>query len=154
MVTRRRILKSVGGVTAGGAAVLGGGRFFGWTPFGIGLPAASPLAGDPPAIPGSLTCEQEGRQRVKQEFEESGLHYGTARSSAGLPAVRMSADKQEISRGETVTITVQNISMLPKQHGSKSRNNLQVLTTDGWRDVRVWTSGGVPPHPRDWTMWP
>ena len=154
MVTRRRLLKSAGGVTAGGVAVLVGGRFFGWTPFGIGLSSASPLTGDPPAIPDPLTCKADGMQRVQQAFEESELRYGTARSSAGLPAFRMHADKQEVSRGETVTFTLQNVSLLPKQRGAKSRNNLQVLTTDGWQDIRVWTPGSIPPHPSDQLMWP
>lgn len=154
MVTRRGVLKSAGGIAAGGAVVIGGGRFLGWTPFGFGLPAASPLGGDPPALPDPLTCEQAGKQRVRQEFEESGLQYGTARSSAGLPVLRLSADKQAVSRGETVTITVQNVSMIPKQRGAKSRNTLQVLTEDGWQDVRVWTPGSIPPHPRDQAMWP
>lgn len=88
-------------------------------------------------------------QRVQQAFEESGLRYGTARSSARLPAFRMHADRQEVSRGETVTFILQNVSMLPKQRGSKSRNNLQVLTTDGWQDVLVWSPGTIPPHPPD-----
>lgn len=154
MVTRRRVLKSAGGVTAGGVAVLGGGQFLGWTPYGIGLPTASPLPGDPPAIPDPLTCEADGRQRVHQAFEESELRYGIARSAVGLPALRMQADSQEVSRGETVTITLQNVSMLPKQRGAKSRHNLQVLTTDGWQDVLVWTLGSNPPHPHDRTMWP
>lgn len=154
MVTRRQVLKSAGGVTAGGAVAIGGGRSLGWTPFGIGLSTASPLAGDPPVIPDALSCEAERRQRVQQEFEDSWLRYRTARSSAGLPVLRMSADKQEVSRGGTLTITLQNISILPKQRGSKSRNNLQVLTTDGWQDIRVWTPGSIPPHPRDRTMWP
>lgn len=154
MVTRRQVLKAAGGVTAGGAVAIGGGRFLGWTPFGLGLSTASPLAGDPPVIPDALSCQAEGRQRVQQGFEESELRYGTAHSSAGLPVLRMSADRQEVSRGETVTITLQNVSLLPKQRGAKSRNTLQVLTTDGWQDIRVWTPGSTPPHPRDRTMWP
>lgn len=66
----------------------------------------------------------------------------------------MHVDREEVSRGETVTFTLQNVSMLPKQRGTKSRNNLQVLTTDGWQDVRVWTSGTNPPHPYEELMWP
>lgn len=154
MVTRRQALKSAAGVTAGGVIAIGGGRTLGWTPFGIGLPEASQLAGEPTATPAPLTCEAEGRQRVQQAFDESGLRYGTARSTAGLPAFRMYGDKQEISRGETVTITLQNVSMLPKQRGAKSRNHLQVLTTSGWQDVRVWTAGSIPPHPRPRTSTP
>lgn len=154
MVTRRQTLKAAAGVTAGGVVGLGGGRLLGWTPYGIGLPDAAPAAGDPPATPDSLACDAEGRQRVCQPFAESELRYGTARSSAGLPALRMAADKGEVARGETVTVTVQNVSLLPKQRGAKSRNHLQVRTTAGWQDVRVWTPGSVPPHPLDRTMWP
>lgn len=153
MVTRRQVLRSAAGVTAGGLVGIGGGRLIGWTPFGIGLPKRSPLAGDPPAIPDSLTCEKDGRQRVQQEFKESRLRYGTARSSVGLPAFRLHADKQEVSRGETVTITLQNISLLPKQRGPKSKHNLQILATDGWQDVRVWTDGPTI-HSPDQGIWP
>lgn len=154
MVTRRQSLKAAAGVTAGGIVGVGGGRLLGWTPYGVAMSDASPIAGDPPAVPDSLTCDEEGRQRVRQTFAESELRYGTARSTAGLPALRLSADRRQVPRGETVTITLQNVSLLPRQRGSKTRNTLQVLTADGWRDVRVWTPGSVPPHPRDRTMWP
>lgn len=92
-------------------------------------------------------------QRVQQEFAEPGLRYGTARSSGGLPAFRLHADSREVSRGETVTITLQNVSLLPKRRGSKSRNNLQVRTADGWQEVRTWTDGRTPHH-YDRAMWP
>lgn len=154
MVKRRRVLQSVAGVGVGGVAIAGGSRFLGWAPFGIGLPDAAPLPGEPPATPPPLECNEDEMQRVQQEFEEAELRYGEARSSAGIPAFRLYADKQKLSRGETVNITLENVSSAPKPRGAKTRNNLQVLTTEGWQDVRVWTPGSIPPHPRDETSWP
>jgi hypothetical protein len=150
---RRRVVKSCAGATAGGVAVLGSGSLLGWSPYGIGFPDSPPPSGDPSSIQDPLKCEEKGMQRVQQEFEEAELRYGTARSAAGVPVFKITADKQEVSRGETVNITFENVSRIPKKRGPKSKHNLQVLTKDGWQDVRVWTDGPTI-HPSDQRSWP
>lgn len=134
-VSRRSVLKA-GGATAGLGVVGAVARR--WYPFGVGIPGHVRPPGDPPALPASLDddCETESYTRLVQPADE--VHWGTFPDDAGRPAFELRVAAPTYERGDTVEVTLTNVSLRPREIGQVSvRHNVEVLIDDGWRDVRI-----------------
>lgn len=138
-VSRRSVL-TAGGATAGGGVVGAAARR--WYPFGVGVPGHVRPSGDPQAVPASLDdgCEMESYTRLVQPADE--VHWGTFPDGAGRPAYELRVAEPAYERGDTVEVTLTNVSLRPREIGDPSvRHNVQVLTDAGWQDVRVEEDG-------------
>ena len=133
---RRRTVLRAGGATAGLGVVGAVARR--WYPFGVGVPGHVRPPGDPPAVPASLDdgCELESYTRLDQPA--GAVHWGTFPDDAGRPAYELRVGEPTYERGDTVAVTLTNVSLRPREIGDASvRHGVQVLTEAGWREVRV-----------------
>lgn len=113
-----------------------------------------PLAPDPVDLPGHirpdgeaepvepLVCDDETFERHAQGFDEDGLRMGDLED--GEVRISMRVRQREYERGETVDIELTNVSEREVTTGSSAKFDLQVLTEDGWQDVRGSDDGDVP----------
>jgi hypothetical protein len=145
-VTRRRLLATSAFVGTGYAGCLGRGS--------DSHEETNPgrLEDEPPNVPPKLECadgalrehcreanttaeecEDPDYNRHRQMFDESALQWG---DETGL-GWRMDVDDTEVQPGETVTITMRNVSAEEKHYGPTPKYNLQVYTEAGWEDIRI-----------------
>lgn len=115
---------------------------------------ADPLVPDPVDLPGHirpegeaepvepLECDDEEFERLPQGFDEDGLRTGDLED--GEVRFSMRIRQMEYARGETVQIELTNVSEREVTTGNSETFNLQVLTEDGWQDVRGSEDGPVP----------
>lgn len=100
--------------------------------------------GDPPKLE-ELTCDDESFQRLQgPQADETAL--GEAYNDEELTfAMRVHATQvlaggeegsPRVGRGDEVRITLWNVSTDMQPTGNRHKWNLQVLTMDGWQDVR------------------
>lgn len=113
-----------------------------------------PLAPDPVDLPGHirpegepepvepLECDDEEFERLPQAFDEEGLQTGDLEEDDRRFSMRVA--KMEYARGETARIELTNVSEGEVTTGTSEKFNLQVLTDDGWQDVRGSDEGPVP----------
>ena len=133
-VGRRTVLQA-GGATAGLGVVGAVARR--WYPFGVGLPGHVRPSGDPPAVPPSLDedCDLESYTRLVQPET---VHWGSFPDDSGRPAFELRVAEPAYERGDTVEVTLTNVSLRPRELGQVSvRHNVEVLTDAGWQDVRL-----------------
>lgn len=106
--------------------------------------------GDPPKLE-ELTCDDESFQRLDGPSADE-VALGEAYNDEDLTfAMRvhatqtLSGGEEEsplVGRGHEVRITMWNVSTDMQHTGNRHKWNLQVLTMDGWEDVRGTTGGG------------
>lgn len=113
-----------------------------------------PLAPDPVDLPGHirpegepepvdpLECDDEEFERLSQGFDEDGLRMGDLEEGEVRFSLRVG--EMEHARGETAHVELTNVSEEEVATGTREKFNLQVLTSDGWQDVRGSTDGPVP----------
>lgn len=133
------------------------------------LPGYVRPAGDPPKLE-TFTCDDGGFCRLERPDGE--VVWGEAHDSDGTVTFAMrvhgrqegdgSHEKSlEFGRGDEVRITMHNVSTKQLMTGNRHKYNLQVLTMDGWKDVRGTTSGqpvgytdeGIIHNPGDGFEW-
>lgn len=97
--------------------------------------------GNPSATPSELVCEEEGTEREEQQFQEGEQAWG---DEGGPWELRV--DRTSVERGGEMTIRLTNISDEKRYRGSHGHFNLQLNTSVGWQEVRVWDEdeGGYP----------
>lgn len=114
-----------------------------------GLPGHVQPDGDPPKVPG-FSCDQSGFERLPgpdgsvslgeahndEELTFAMRFHGTQAVTAGDDG-----DSPTVGRGHEVRITMRNVSTDVRVTGNRHKYSLQVLTTEGWRDVRGTTDG-------------
>lgn len=128
-----------------------------------------PLAPDPVDLPGHikpegeaepvepLACDDEEFERLPQGFDEEGLHTGDLEEGDRRFSMRVAG--MEYARGETARIELTNVSEGEATTGNSEKFNLQVLTRDGWQDVRgtaepvPYTDEGVVHYPGGGFEW-
>jgi predicted nucleic acid-binding Zn-ribbon protein len=116
--------------------------------------------GDARVLAGSLTCDRERFERHPQHVEEDAVGLGeNGRDDRTTFALR--ADHTEYALGDTVTITMTNVTAEEVITGNRHKYNLQLLTEEGWQDVRgstehdhfEYTDEGVSHAPGDGFEW-
>ena len=91
--------------------------------------------GDPRTLEGALACDREGFERHPQFVEEDALELGeNGRDDDEVFALR--ADNTQYALGETVHISMTNLTVEEQTTGNRHKYNLQLLTEEGWQDVR------------------
>ncbi len=91
--------------------------------------------GDPDVVPETLECEDEEFERHPQGTDEDKIVFGD-RESDGEPTWSMRVEETSYELGETVAITLTNVSERELVTGNSSKHNIQLYTEEGWQDVR------------------
>ena len=99
---------------------------------------------DPPAIPDELTCEDDEFRRVGSWTTDP--EWGTVTDDDGEPTLALRADSLTVERGDTLTITLTNVSGEEQEIGSMFKADFQVYTEAGWQDPRGWRDGQTRPE--------
>ena len=96
--------------------------------------------GDPPATPPELDCEDTDFERHGQWADEDDIALGDAYED-GDAVFALRVAQQRYERGDTVQITLTNLTDRQRVTGNRSKFNLQVKTEAGWQDVRGFDDG-------------
>ena len=91
--------------------------------------------GDPRMLEGSLACDCEGFERHPQFVDKDAVALGeNGRDDEDVFALR--ADDTQYALGETVRVSMTNLTAEEQATGNRHKYNLQLLTEAGWEDVR------------------
>ena len=119
------------------------------------LPGHVRPEGDPPAVPGELTCENDAFERRSGWIDEAGLGWGAVPGENGRVLFALRVDGLSFERGEEVTVTLTNVSGEELTTDNVHKSNFDVLTEAGWQDPRGWPDGQPKPVTDDlWSFGP
>lgn len=109
--------------------------------------ADDPLSPDPADLPGyvrpddeadpvaPLSCDGDSFERHPQWAEEADVQYGDFETD-GETTFALRVAETSYERGDTVEISLTNVTDREVSTGNRRKFNLQVYTEDGWQDVR------------------
>ena len=109
--------------------------------------ADDPLSPDPADLPGyvrpegeadsiaPLSCDDDSFERHPQWPDEADVQYGNFETD-GETTLALRVAETSYERGDTVEITLTNVTDREASTGNRRKYNLQVYTEDGWQDVR------------------
>jgi len=109
--------------------------------------ADDPLSPDPTDLPGyvrpddeadpvaPLSCDGDSFERHPQWAEEADVQYGGFETD-GETTFALRVAETSYERGDTVEISLTNVTDREVSTGNRRKFNLQVYTEDGWQDVR------------------
>ncbi|MCU4742096.1 hypothetical protein OB955_00565 [Halobacteria archaeon AArc-m2/3/4] len=126
------------------------------------LPGYVKPDGDPEHVPTALECDDEGDgvDRLQNWVDEDDIEWGTVEDEDGTPLLALRVDERTVDPGETVEITMTNVSDERVYTGNRHKHSLEVYTDAGWQDVRVmtddrlgYTDEGVGHEPGDGFRW-
>lgn len=99
--------------------------------------------GDPEHVPSELVCDDSDFKRHYPMVEnEDDTYWGT--DSEEHFALRV--NDRTFERGETVEITLTNITAHEQRTGNRHIYGFQLKTDEGWQDVRGWEDGSEQPY--------
>ncbi|USZ72746.1 hypothetical protein [Natronosalvus halobius] len=93
----------------------------------VGLEGGVEPDGDPATIPKPLECSDDDFQRLSSA---QSVRWGDA------DAFAMRVDSLEVARGESVSITMRNLTSVEQGTGNDRKFSLEVQTEAGWQEVR------------------
>ncbi|WP_323190486.1 hypothetical protein [Halostella sp. PRR32] len=96
--------------------------------------------GDPANIPPELSCEDDAFERHPSWFDDSDVSWGEATGNDGEPSFALRVDETTVERGDTIDVTLTNVTDEEQTTGNRHKYSLQVRTEAGWEDVRGSTS--------------
>lgn len=96
---------------------------------------------DPAVVPDTLECERGDVERLANWIEEDDIEWGAATDEEGSATLALRVHSQAVRLGETVRITMTNVSDAIQYTGNRHKYSLEVYTEDGWQDVRVYPAG-------------
>jgi hypothetical protein len=111
-----------------------------------------PLSPAPEDLPGNvrpdedpapvepLSCDRAGVERHDQRFDEDDRRWGDY-DDGGTTTLALRVDDLVYDYGDTLNVSLTNVADEPVETGNSAKYNLQVLTGDGWQDLRVGTEG-------------
>lgn len=102
--------------------------------------------GDPPAVPQALTCEDSEFERVEGWYDAESLSWGETTDDEGSPEFALRVDERAYELGDTVTITLTNVSDTFLTTGTEAKYSLEIETAEGWQDVRGTRSEDPVPY--------
>ncbi|MFC7239249.1 hypothetical protein ACFQS4_13605 [Saliphagus sp. GCM10025317] len=93
----------------------------------VGLEGGVEPDGDPATIPEPLECSDDDFKRLSSA---ESVHWGDA------DAFAMRVDPLEVARGESVSVTMRNLTSVEQGTGNDRKFSLEVRTEAGWQEVR------------------
>lgn len=102
--------------------------------------------GGPPVVRDPLTCDRDGFRRHDSWIDEGDLSWGETTGEDGGPVFALRVDALEAKYGETVTVSMTNVSGEEQMTGNRHKYNVQTYTEAGWQDVRGVTDGDPLPY--------
>jgi hypothetical protein len=97
--------------------------------------------GDPPRVPETLSCDEEGVRRLDNWVDESEIPWGEtgplSESDGDAQTFALRVNRRESTLGETVEVAMTNLTDETQYTGNRHKHSLEILTADGWQDVRV-----------------
>lgn len=99
---------------------------------------------DDPVVREPLTCDRDGFERHGNWVEDP--PWGLATDDDGDPTFALRVDRLEAAYGETVTVTMTNVSDTTQSTGNRNKYAFQTYTESGWQDVRGATDGDLFPY--------
>lgn len=91
--------------------------------------------GSPVTVPDALECDDDDFERHLQSTDEEDIVLGDSKAD-GEPTWAMRVEETSYELGETVNITLTNVSGKELVTGNSSKHNFQLYTDEGWQDVR------------------
>ncbi|MFW6153022.1 MAG: hypothetical protein ACOC42_01545 [Halobacteriota archaeon] len=89
-----------------------------------------------------LACDDDPFERHPQWFDDADVHLGDfERDGESELAMRVDAEAYEL--GETVDIHLYNVTDEDVHTGNRQKHNVQILTDNGWQDVRGADEGPI-----------
>ncbi len=93
--------------------------------------------GDPAHIPPALSCDDPTVERLTRWVDEDDIEWGEATNGSGAPQFALRVDRPEVALGETVEITMTNVTGERRSTGNRFKYAFERYTEAGWQDVRV-----------------
>jgi hypothetical protein len=93
--------------------------------------------GDPATVPNGLACDDAGVERVQSWVDDANVEWGAATADDGTETLALRVDQREVALGDTVEVTMTNVTDEGQYTGNRYKYAFEVLTDDGWQDVRV-----------------
>jgi len=90
--------------------------------------------GDPETVPPTLSCPDDSFRRHASGYDASDVSWGVTGNDASAFALR--TETLSASLGDTVTLTLTNVSEQETFTGNRHKYNVELLTENGWQDVR------------------
>ena len=100
--------------------------------------------GDPPHVPDALDCDDETVTRLSTGVADGGIQWGEATDEDGTATLALRVDEREVELGDTVAITMTNLTDTDQYTGNRHKYSIEIHTTNGWQDVRVAPDGQPP----------
>ena len=107
---------------------------------------------DPASVPEQLACDTDAFQR-RDGWLDGEPHWGDLPGEDDDPVFSLRVDTLAVSRGDTVTVTMTNVSGETQQTGNIDKSNLDVYTESGWQDPRGWDDGEPKPITDELREW-
>lgn len=108
---------------------------------------------DPQDVPSELECTDENFERRTGWVEEEALQWGNLTNEEGDAIFALRVDSLSVTRGESVTFTLTNVSGKEQGTGNTFKSNLDVFTDAGWQDPRGWVDGQPRPITDELRTW-
>lgn len=107
---------------------------------------------DPTSVPEPLACDAKTFER-RDGWIDGEPHWGDLPGEDEDPVFSLRVDTLAASRGETVTVTMTNVSGETRKTGNVHKANLDVYTGSGWQDPRGWEDGQPKPITDELREW-
>jgi hypothetical protein len=107
---------------------------------------------DAASVPGGLACDADAFQR-RDGWIDGEPHWGDLPGEDDDPVFSLRVNTLAATRGDTVTVTMMNVSGETQQTGNVHKSNLDVYTESGWQDPRGWADGEPKPITDELREW-
>jgi len=100
---------------------------------------------DPLTVPEELSCDRDEFERRSGWIDEENVQWGEVTDEDGNPVFGLRVDTLTVERGDTVMITLTNISGTEQKTANPGKSDLDIYTEAGWQDPRGWEDGQPKP---------
>ncbi len=110
-----------------------------------GIPVSMGPEDEPSSVPQSLSCEDDNFERLQPGYDPQGAS-SEENEAKPRPAFSLRVNDLEQHLGDTIEITLNNVTDAPQHTGNRHKYNLEVFTEAGWQDIRGWADGSPRPY--------
>lgn len=100
---------------------------------------------NPATVPGDLSCDRDGFARKDHWINENHLEWGEVTDDEDKPIFGLRVSTLSVGHGESVTITLTNISGSEQTTNNPHKSNLDIYTEEGWQEPRGWEDSTPKP---------
>jgi hypothetical protein len=101
---------------------------------------------DPQNVPEPPVCEDESFTRYHRPVSDKEFTWGNVHVD-GTAAFALRTSDLAIALGDTVAVTLTNLTSEPATTAYRDFYHIELYTTEGWREVRGWKQGSPRPYP-------